>query len=141
MVEQERVRKAVEGPVSEALKLLDEARSADTETRLVMLINGWGRGLAAGLEELALAIDDLRRLNSPEPSPHAADDEPRREPNEGGQTEDAASADRKASDEPDEEEVTEERLRARAAESRAATAALREEASSELGSDRDANDE
>jgi hypothetical protein len=50
MPERERVQQAVEGSVAEAMKLLDEARGADTETRLMILINGWGRGLSAGLE-------------------------------------------------------------------------------------------
>ena len=60
MAERERVQKAVERPVAEAVKLLDETRGADTEKRLMMLINGWGRGLSAGLEELAIAIEEIR---------------------------------------------------------------------------------
>jgi hypothetical protein len=136
MDERERVRKAVEGPVAEAVKLLDEARSADTETRLMMLVNGWGRGLAAGLEELALAIDELRRLDSPESSTHTASDDVQLEP-----TDVPKQADPNASDEPDDEELDEEGLRVRAAESRAATAALREEASSERDDDRATSDD
>jgi len=34
-----------------------------------MLIDGWGRGLAAGLEELAIAMTDLRRARSDEAEP------------------------------------------------------------------------
>jgi hypothetical protein len=60
MAERERVKTAIEAPVAEAAKLLDESRGSDVETRLAMLIDGWGRGLAAGLEELAIAVGDLR---------------------------------------------------------------------------------
>lgn len=60
-------RQAIEAPVSEADKLLAELESADTETRLSILISGWGRGLAAGLEELALAVDDLHQHPSAAP--------------------------------------------------------------------------
>ena len=61
MAERERVQKAIEAPVEEAAKLLAEASEADAETRLAMRIDGWGRGLAAGLEELAIAVEELRR--------------------------------------------------------------------------------
>ena len=54
----ERIRRAVQEPVNEAEKLLDELQDADGETKLSILISGWGRGLAAGLEELAIAIDE-----------------------------------------------------------------------------------
>jgi len=77
MGHRERVRQAVEAPVGEADKLLAELENADAETRLSILISGWGRGLAAGLEELALAVDELQRqelstvppLTSPAPAP------------------------------------------------------------------------
>jgi hypothetical protein len=130
MSERERVQRAVEGPVAEAMKLLDEARGADTETRLMILINGWGRGLSAGLEELALAIEGLRRAEAPEPMPHRTRDEPPPEQPEAPESADAP-------DESNEERPDEERLRARAADSRQATASLREEASSELGDDQE----
>ena len=61
MAERERVQKAIEAPVDEAAKLLAESPAADLETRLAMRIDGWGRGLAAGLEELAIAVEELRR--------------------------------------------------------------------------------
>lgn len=70
MSERDRVTKAIEAPVEAATKLLDESRAADLETRLAMRIDGWGRGLAAGLEELAIAVSELRRASSP-PDPPA----------------------------------------------------------------------
>jgi hypothetical protein len=69
MGQRERVQQAIEAPVNEADKLLGELESADTETRLSILISGWGRGLAAGLEELALAVDDLHQQPSAAPMP------------------------------------------------------------------------
>jgi hypothetical protein len=66
VAERERVKRAIEAPVADAAKPLEESRAADAETRLAMLIDGWGRGLAAGLEELAIAMTDLRRARSDE---------------------------------------------------------------------------
>ena len=129
MVERDRVQKAIEGPVAEAVKLLDGARGADAETRLTMLINGWGRGMAAGLEELAIAIESLHRavsLATPQPT-HG---EPRVERSALPESPPAAGG-------PDGGEGDEARLAARAAESRAETAALREEASPELNPDQE----
>lgn len=131
MAERERVRKAIEGPVAEATKLLREAGRADTETRLMMLLDGWGRGLAAGLEELALAMEDLRRARAPEPIRHGTPPESRGEGDEVSESLRAA-AEPNAEDDDDDDE---ERLRKRAADSRAATAELRERASSELDAD------
>jgi len=68
MAERERVKKAIEAPVDEAVKLLSESSAADVETRLALRIDGWGRGLAAGLEELAIAIGELRRARSADDS-------------------------------------------------------------------------
>jgi hypothetical protein len=77
MGHRERVRRAIEGPVGEAEKLLGELTDATDQTNLSILIGGWGRGLAAGLEELAIAIDELRRRPdtpaSSEPRPAAPD--------------------------------------------------------------------
>ena len=61
MAERERVKKAIEARVEESAKLLAESSESDVETRLAMRIDGWGRGLAAGLEELAVAVAELRR--------------------------------------------------------------------------------
>ena len=81
MGQRERVQHAIEAPVSEANKLLADLQNADSETRMSILISGWGRGLAAGLEELAIAVDELQRRNAdttsvptattPTPSPAA----------------------------------------------------------------------
>jgi len=79
VAERERVKKAIEAPVAEAAKLLEESRGADAETRLAMRIDGWGRGLAAGLEELAVSLAELRRSAAPE-APRAPTSAPRPSP-------------------------------------------------------------
>jgi hypothetical protein len=56
----ERVQQAIAGPVGESERLLNDLPTADAETKLSILISGWGRGLSAALEELAIAIDDLQ---------------------------------------------------------------------------------
>jgi hypothetical protein len=56
----DRVRGAIEAPVSESERLLNDLPSATTETRLSIQISGWGRGLAAALEEIAIAVDELQ---------------------------------------------------------------------------------
>jgi hypothetical protein len=56
----ERVQQAIAGPVGESERLLNDLPTADAETRLSILVSGWGRGLSAALEELAIAIDDLQ---------------------------------------------------------------------------------
>jgi hypothetical protein len=61
----ERVHEAIEQPVEEAQKLLSELTTADAETKLSILISGWGRGLAAAFEELAIAVDELRQYDEP----------------------------------------------------------------------------
>jgi hypothetical protein len=116
MAERERVKKAIEAPVDEAAKLLEGTQSGDVETRLAMLIDGWGRGLAAGLEELAIAIGDLRR--SPAPEEPNAPPPSQRAPQQGAEH----ARDEKR------EPHTEEELKAAAARSREETAELREEA-------------
>jgi hypothetical protein len=65
----ERVQRALAGPVAESEKLLADLRDADAETRLSILASGWFRGLAAALEELAIAVDDLRAQPTPETPP------------------------------------------------------------------------
>jgi hypothetical protein len=57
----ERVRDAIAGPVDAAEQELLELEDADTATRLTVLIDGWARGLAGALEELAVAVDELER--------------------------------------------------------------------------------
>jgi len=56
----ERVQQAIAGPVGESERLLNGLPTADAETKLSILVSGWGRGLSAALEELAIAIDDLQ---------------------------------------------------------------------------------
>src|SRR6059058_2985737 len=55
-----RVRDAIEGPVSESEGLLNDLTAETTDTRLAIQISGWGRGLAAALEEIAIALDELQ---------------------------------------------------------------------------------
>ena len=65
MATRDRVREAIEAPTAEAGKLLAELREGDDHERLTILIDGWGRGLAAALEELALTLDELQRRDEP----------------------------------------------------------------------------
>jgi hypothetical protein len=116
VAERERVKKAIETPVAEAAKLLEESSGADVETRLAMRIDGWGRGLAAGLEELAVSVAELRRSAASE-----APREPASAPRPSPSREDDAEV------EVEREARSEDELRAEAARSREATTALREE--------------
>jgi hypothetical protein len=92
----ERIHKALEAHVDEAEKLLGELPDADSETKLSILISGWGRGLAAALEELAIAVDELRQAAVPpipEPvAPPPAQPEPLPEPTEEEFLDDAAKS-------------------------------------------------
>ena len=116
----ERIRRAIQEPVDEAEKLLDELQDADGETKLSILISSWGRGLAAGLEELAIAIDE-----QPQPQPAtAAAESPRSEPTPGDvqtrepeEREDASA---------DHTPANEEQLLEEAKQSREKTAEVRE---------------
>lgn len=75
-----RVHRAIAHPVAEAEKLLAELDDASIETTMPILLSGWGRGLAAGLEELARAIDQLGRppaapaTAAPPPQPRGHDE-------------------------------------------------------------------
>ena len=75
----ERVREALAGPTGEAEKLLNELRHGSTEERLTILIDGWCRGIAGALEELAISIDALERSARLRPVP---DPESRRVPDD-----------------------------------------------------------
>lgn len=57
---QNRVRTALETPVAAAEKLLDELPEDDVHRRLAIQLDGWGRGIADALEEIALELDGLR---------------------------------------------------------------------------------
>jgi hypothetical protein len=114
----ERVQEAIQAPVEAAAEELRELQDADAETRLTVLIDGWARGLAAALEELAVAIDDLGRRRS---APSAGE-----QPTAPAVEEPA----RDVGDRPEEldlEGASEDRLVDEARRSRAATAELRKE--------------
>src|SRR5437879_12337545 len=120
MGQRERVRQAIEAPVGEANKLLEDLQNADSETRISILISGWGRGLAAGLEELAIAIDELQQQNADTTSaPTAATPPP------SAAVQQAASEDRSAQVEL--EGASEAQLADEAKRSRQETAELRKE--------------
>ena len=114
----ERVRDAIRSSVDDAERELRDLQNADAETRLTVLIDGWGRGLAAAAEELAIAIDELERhrVTTPEPRQDVAPavDVPPTESDDQSETPDLGGAD-------------EDRLAEEARRSRAATAELREE--------------
>jgi hypothetical protein len=112
-----RVHEAVEAAVRDAADLAERS-NADGETRLRMVVDGWGRGLAAALEELAVSVDELWRLMAPSgPEPEQAPAPPQAP----SRAEPAAESSPPVTDE------NEEQLRARAAASRAETKALGEE--------------
>jgi hypothetical protein len=112
------VRDAIQASVDAAEQELRELQDADTETRLTVLIDGWARGLAAALEELAVAVDELERreatTTAPEEDTAPVVDAPSRETDERPEDLDLAGAD-------------EDRLAEEARRSRAATAELQEE--------------
>ena len=130
MAERERVRLAIDEPVEAAGKLRQGMPEGALEARLVAVIDGWGRGLAGGLEELAVAIGDVRRLTlesgaNARSAPAAPGSEPKT---------DNISADTEAErreERPEFETETIEELRARAAASRQKTHALRQDDSAD----------
>ena len=65
----ERVQRAIEGPVTDAAKLVDEAVHADDHTKLSLQLNGWFRGISAALEELAVELEVLREELTRHPDP------------------------------------------------------------------------
>jgi hypothetical protein len=116
----ERIRQAVAGPVGEAEKLLNDLGSVNSETRLSILISGWGRGLSAALEELAMAVDELRQQGvpaAPEPASTTATAEP---PSRESTAEEQATPD-------DTTDATEGQLLEEAKKSREQTAELAQE--------------
>ena len=54
-----RVHAALEAPVAAAEKILDELPADDAHARLAIQLDGWGRGLADALEEIARELDAL----------------------------------------------------------------------------------
>jgi hypothetical protein len=113
----ERVRDAIQAPVDVAEQELRELQDADTETRLTVLIDGWARGLAGALEELAIAVDELERrlpeATAPEERAAPEIEEPATESDDRDEEIDLAGED-------------EDRLAEEARRSRAATAELHE---------------
>jgi hypothetical protein len=63
----DRVQRAIESPVAEADRLLAEAPHAEPHERLTILMTGWFRGIAAGLDELAIEVESMQRGEPPEP--------------------------------------------------------------------------
>ena len=116
----ERVRQAIAGPVAEAEQLLADLQDADADTRLSILVSGWFRGLAAALEELALALDDL--LAHPATETTAP---PR--PSERNEETLSSPAAAESSERVDLTEVDADQLREQARKSREETAKLRQE--------------
>jgi hypothetical protein len=57
---QNRVHTALETPVAAAEKLLGELPEDEVHERLAIQIDGWGRGIADALEEIAVDLDSLR---------------------------------------------------------------------------------
>lgn len=57
---QARVHTALEAPVKAAEKILDELPEDEVHERLAVQLDGWGRGIADALEEIALELDALR---------------------------------------------------------------------------------
>jgi hypothetical protein len=114
----ERVHEAIQAPVDAAEEELRELQEAEAETRLTILIDGWSRGLASALEELAIAVDDLElRL----PTPTAREERP--EPDVADVTIEGGDRDEHV----DLAGASEERLVDEARRSRAATAELHEQ--------------
>ena len=74
----ERVQEALAGPTGDAERLLNELRHGSTEERLTILIDGWCRGLAGALEEIAISVDAIERSGRlravPEPESRRAPD-------------------------------------------------------------------
>lgn len=124
----ERIRAAIDAPTAEAAKLLNELQDgADDGEKLTILINGWCRGLAAALEELAASIDMIERRHDEgeaHSSPQALEDHDR---GDAAPAVDSSAADNEQMPTATDADVTEDELAQRAAASRAKTATLRNE--------------
>jgi hypothetical protein len=116
---------AIDAGVDDAQKVLREAASAGDDERLSILLNGWFRGIAAALEELAVELDTMRAA-ALESRKTIEPGEPRdAAPTETGGPEETPSEEMSATEkrrEPDDEQA----LLARARASRAETSALRD---------------
>jgi hypothetical protein len=107
----ERVHRAVAGPVTEAEKLLAELPDAPVETTLPILVSGWGRGLAAGLEELASAVGAVQHPQADLPQP--AQQQPSRVDAADAPQPPSKDSERRDLDEAGVERLTEEARRSR----------------------------
>jgi hypothetical protein len=115
-----RIRQAIEAPVGEAEKLLNDLQDADSETRLSILISGWGRALAGALEELAIVVDELRQTSQP-----ATTESSPRPPREAADDVSESTASEEQASQADLEEARDERLDDEVRRSREQTAELR----------------
>ena len=120
----ERVRQAIDAPVSEAGALLDEARDASESERLLIFVNGWFRGISATLEELAIEVD----LDTRQPPPRQPfETGPRRPGSAGVKAEKPDSQEETRPPAGEVVEADEAALAERARMSREKTAAMRQE--------------
>jgi ActR/RegA family two-component response regulator len=117
----ERVRQALAGPVAEGEKLLADLQDADADTSLSILVSGWFRGLAAALEELAIAVDDLLARPATETAVSPA-------PSERNEATPSPPAAAESSERVDLGEADPEQMSEEARKSREETAKLRKEA-------------
>lgn len=62
----ERVRLAIDSPVDDVQRTLNDAPELDAATRLSLQLNGWFAGIAGALEEIAIEIDHLRERKDQE---------------------------------------------------------------------------
>jgi len=97
----ERVQRAIASPVDDAERLLAQTPHAGDHERLTILIEGWFRGLAGALEELAIEVDELRRerfeRDEPaSPEPHSGAPPPAGEPAGPARGEDTTGLDEAA---------------------------------------------
>jgi hypothetical protein len=119
----ERVSMAISSPVAEARKILDETPHADEHVRLSVLLDGWFRGIAGALDELAVEMDaqreERRRPDAPgPPAPAPA----------GAPAPESAPKPEARGGEESQEPLDEAQLADRARASRDETAAVRAEA-------------
>jgi hypothetical protein len=126
----ERVHRAIESAVADADRTLSEATHAGDPERMTILVDGWFRGIADALEELAIEVDLLRasRSGSEELEPPAAATSRTLAPS---RTDGDRNEEREPEDEPHDEAALAERARA----ARAETEAVRAEAGAHATND------
>ena len=117
-----RVQRAIEGPTAQAEKVLAETPNAGADERLSVLVNGWFRGIAGALEELAIELDAMRAQ-----LPAALVERERSRSGPGQRDDEAKEPDEPPSRRDSSGDLGEAALAERARASRAETRALREE--------------